>query len=150
MQARIDKPVPLRIFVAEDHYPDVRWLQVVLDDLAVAYSLVVVDDGASAIDFFLKRGRYSDALDPDIALLDLNLPKSSGIEILASIQDGRRRPVCILTSSSLERNMIVQRFGLNVQCYILKPIDEHKLLEAFDCFEHLKSLASRLRKTQHE
>jgi CheY-like chemotaxis protein len=87
--------------------------------------LTVVGDGVEALSFLRKEGRYADALQPELILLDLNLPKKDGREVLAEIKADpnlRRIPVVVLTTSSSEED-ILKIYDLHANCYITKPVD---------------------------
>jgi two-component system response regulator len=133
---------PLEIFVAEDNRADLRYLQIVLDDVGVSYNLHVAEDGEEAVDFFRRQGRFAAAPTPDIAFLDLNLPRLDGVQILASVPQGL--PLCILTGSPEEEAMVVHHFNLDVRCYIVKPVDGKKVLDALGSYDNLKDYAAHL------
>lgn len=132
---------PLHILIVEDTPADVRWIRLILDELNLICTLSVVEDGEHAVNFILKRNQYSSAPDPDIIFLDINLPKVNGMEVLEAIQGDKQHPVCILTSSIVEREVVLERFKLHFHCYILKPADREQILKAFQCFDRLKPIA---------
>ncbi len=133
---------PLEIFVAEDNRADLRYLQIVLDELGVNYHLHTAVDGEEAVAFFRREGRYAAAPTPDIAFIDLNLPKLNGVQILTAVPQGLA--LCILTGSPEEEAMVMHRFNLDIRCYIVKPIDRHKIIDAFGSYDHLKEYARQL------
>lgn len=120
-------------------------MQFTLNDLGIHHRLSTAADGEKVADFFLKRGDYAAAPDADIAFIDLYMPRLNGIEVLQAITDGKVWPVCVLTTSELEKQIVVERFKLDARCYIVKPIDEYKLIDAFECFDHLKPIAAEIR-----
>lgn len=116
---------PIEILMVEDNPGDVRLAQEALKDAKVSNTLRVVEDGAAALDFLYQRGEYANALRPDLILLDLNLPKKNGREVLEEIkQDAQLKtiPVVILTTSQAEED-IVRAYSLHANCYITKPVD---------------------------
>jgi CheY-like chemotaxis protein len=109
----------------EDHRGDVRLTQEALKDSKVLNHMSVVVDGVEAMAFLRREGKYGNAARPDLILLDLNLPKKDGREVLAEIKaDERLRsiPVVVLTTSSAEQD-IVKTYDLHANCYIRKPVD---------------------------
>jgi len=93
--------------------------------------LSIVDDGVKAIEFLRRQGPYSDAPRPDVVLLDLNLPRKDGREVLAEIKaDGNLRtiPIVVLTTSRAEQD-ILRVYRLNGNCYITKPVDFGQFIE---------------------
>jgi CheY-like chemotaxis protein len=134
----------IQLLAVEDNYADVYWLKLVLEQIGCVYALSVVTDGEAAVDFLLKRGRYGDAPTPDLILLDLNLPKLTGIEVLRAVPHARDLPICVMTSSIVERELLRQEFGIEGACYLIKPLDAAKLIGALKCFRHLKPVAQEL------
>ena len=120
---------PLEILMVEDNPGDIRLTEECLKDFRVDNKLHVVQDGEEAIGFLRKEDRFSRVPRPDLILLDLNLPKKDGREVLADIKkdsDLRRIPVVVLTTSSAEED-ILKAYDLQANCYITKPVD----LDAF-------------------
>jgi chemotaxis family two-component system response regulator Rcp1 len=116
---------PVEMLLVEDNPGDARLAIEALKDAKVHNSLSWVQDGVEAIAFLRREGAYSDAPRPDVILLDLNLPKKDGREVLADVkadEDLRRIPVVILTVSGAEED-IVKTYNLHANCYIRKPID---------------------------
>ena len=130
---------PVEILLVEDNPGDVRLTREALKDAKVANNLNVVNDGEQALDYLNRRGRFSDATRPDLILLDLNLPKIDGREVLASIKadsDLRRIPVVVLTTSSAEED-ILRSYDLHANCYVTKPVEFDsflKIVESIDDF----------------
>lgn len=128
---------PIEILLVEDSPGDVRLTQEVLRDGKVHNNLSVVDDGVKAIAFLTKTPPYSDAPHPDLILLDLNLPKKDGREVLEEIKANdylRRIPVVVLTTSRAEED-IVRAYDLHCNCYIAKPIDLDQFIKVVKSIE---------------
>jgi chemotaxis family two-component system response regulator Rcp1 len=116
---------PIDILMVEDNPGDVRLTIEALKEGKVRNNLHTVGDGVEALAFLRRQGRYIDAPRPDVVLLDLNLPKMSGQEVLAEMKedaDLRRIPVVILTVSKAEQD-ILKSYNLHANCYITKPVD---------------------------
>ena len=116
---------PIEILLVEDNPGDVRLIVEALRDGKVQNKLHIAQDGMEATAFLHKEGEYADALCPDIILLDLNLPKKDGPEVLAEIKEDpalKHIPVVILTSSQ-DKEDIVKTYNLHANCYVTKPID---------------------------
>lgn len=116
---------PIEILLVEDNPGDVRLTREALKDAKVANTLHVVEDGVSALDFLRRHPPFSDVPRPDLILLDLNLPRKNGREVLSEIKsDDRFRaiPVVILTTSQAEED-VLRAYNLHANCYITKPVD---------------------------
>lgn len=116
---------PIEILLVEDNPGDVRLTREVLRDGKVNNHLNVVQDGTEALAFLYRQGNYASAPRPDLILLDLNLPKKDGREVLVTIKEDdslRRIPVVILTTSQAEED-ILRAYNLHGNCYITKPVD---------------------------
>ena len=116
---------PIEILLVEDNPGDVRLTQEAFKDGKLSNRLHVVGDGVEAIAYLRRTGQYASAPRPDIILLDLNLPKKDGREVLATIKNDeelRRTPVVVLTTSKSEQD-ILKVYDLHANCYITKPID---------------------------
>lgn len=116
---------PVEILLVEDNPADVRLMKEGLKDAKMRNNLHVVEDGVNAMAYLRREGNYSNAVSPDIVLLDLNLPKKSGIEVLQEIKGDenlKKIPVVILTTSKSEED-IVKSYNLHANCYITKPVD---------------------------
>jgi two-component system, chemotaxis family, response regulator Rcp1 len=110
------------ILLVEDNLGDIRLIQEVLKESSLPHQLLTVRDGVAAIDFLFKRGEYTDVPRPDLIVLDLNLPKKDGREVLAEIKTNpnlKRIPVVVLSTSRNEED-IIQSYELHVNCYISK------------------------------
>ncbi len=119
------KATAIEILLVEDNPGDVRLTQEALKDGKVLNHLSVVRDGEEAMQFLRREAPHADAPRPDVVLLDLNLPRKDGREVLADIKadpDLRRIPVVILTTSNHERD-ILKAYDLAANCYITKPVD---------------------------
>lgn len=116
---------PIQTLLVEDNPGDVRLTVEALKDAKVYNTLHVVEDGVLALEFLYRRGAYRHAPRPDLVLLDLNLPRKNGREVLAEIKtDERLRtiPVVILTTSQAEED-VLKAYSLHANCYITKPVD---------------------------
>lgn len=116
---------PVEILLVEDNPGDVRLTREALRDAKVRNHLHVVDDGVRAVEFLRGQGDYASAVRPDLILLDLNLPRMSGLEVLQEIKtdpDLLRIPVVVLTSSQAERD-IASAYALHANCFVTKPVD---------------------------
>lgn len=113
------------ILLVEDTPSDVRLTQEALKDAKVLNTLHVVGDGVEAMDFLNRRGKYADVPRPDMILLDLNLPRKDGREVLAEIKADEnlmRVPVVVLTTSDAEED-ILRSYDLHANAYVKKPVD---------------------------
>ncbi len=121
MTEEIDEQ-PKIIFLVEDNKADIRLIEEALKNSSIFYELVTVRNGVDAMAYLRREGEYADALRPDLIVLDLNLPKKDGREVLEEIKSDsqlKRIPVIILTTSSNEDD-IHQSYDLNANCYITK------------------------------
>lgn len=115
----------IQVLLVEDNPGDVRLTKEALKEGKLLNQLTVVGDGVEALSFLRKEGMYADAPQPELILLDLNLPKKDGREVLAEIKADpnlRRIPVVVLTTSSSEED-ILKIYDLHANCYITKPVD---------------------------
>ncbi len=113
------------ILLVDDNPGDVRLAKEGLKESKVINNLHVVDDGVEAMAFLRKEGNYADAVTPDLILLDLNLPKKDGREVLAEIKgdkDLKRIPIVVLTTSQAEED-VMETYDLHANCYVTKPVD---------------------------
>ncbi len=116
---------PMEILLVDDNPGDVRLTAEALKDGEVENRLHTAKDGMEAIAFLRRKGRYTDAPRPDLILLDLNMPRMNGRQVLAEIKEDsalRHIPVVILTGSR-EMDDIVNTYDLHANCYVTKPID---------------------------
>ena len=117
--------MPAKILLVEDNPGDAELAREALENSKFINELFVVDDGVQAVEYLYQRGRYDKAPRPDIILLDLNLPRMDGREVLARIkndEDLKTIPVVILTSSEADED-ILRSYKLHANCYIKKPLD---------------------------
>jgi chemotaxis family two-component system response regulator Rcp1 len=129
---------PIEILMVEDNPGDVRLTVEALKEGKVRNNFHTVADGEEALAYLRRRGRYAEAARPDLILLDLNLPKKSGREVLAEIKDDpelRRIPVVILTVSQAEQD-ILKSYNLHANFYITKPVDLDQFLEVVKSIEN--------------
>jgi len=115
---------PIDILLVEDNPGDVRLTRELLKESKIRNSLTVVENGEDALAFLRQEDKYRDATCPDLILLDLNLPRKHGSEVLAAIKSDpelRRIPVVILTTSRAEED-IVKSYDLHANCYVSKPV----------------------------
>ena len=125
------------ILLVEDNPGDADLIMEVLEDSKIRNRLFVAEDGEEALNFLYKRGEFSDAPNPDLILLDLNLPRKDGREVLAEIKDDlnlRRIPVVVLTTSKAEED-IVKSYDLHANSYISKPVDIDQFIKVIRTFE---------------
>ncbi|HEY3433026.1 MAG TPA: response regulator [Rhodocyclaceae bacterium] len=116
---------PAEFLLVEDNPGDVRLTQEALKECKLRNNLSVVGDGVEALAFLRREGKYADAPKPDVILLDLNLPRKGGREVLAEIKADpilRRIPVVVITSSEAEQDVLAS-YDLHVNCYVNKPVD---------------------------
>lgn len=128
---------PIEILLVEDNPGDVRLTKEALKLGKVSNHLNVAEDGEQALAFLRREGPYAQAPNPDLILLDLNLPKKNGREVLEEIKADpslRRIPVVILTVSEAEQD-ILKSYNLHANCYITKPVDLDKFLTVIQSIE---------------
>ena len=125
---------PIEILLVEDSPGDARLVQEAFKEGKVVNSLSVVTDGEQAMAFLRREGGFASAPRPDLILLDLNLPKKDGREVLAEVKaDDKLKtiPVVILTMSQAEED-ILKTYNLHANCYITKPVDLEQFLKAIN------------------
>jgi len=125
------------ILLIEDNPGDARLTQEALKEGKVKNQLHIVTDGVEATDFLFKRNKYKDAPRPDLIILDLNLPKKNGQEVLTEIKVDetlKSIPVVILTTSKAEED-IIRSYNLHANCFLSKPIDLNKFFEVVKSIE---------------
>lgn len=136
MDPRNDQ-APIEILLVEDNPGDVRLTQEVLRDGRINNTLNVVGDGVEALAYLRREGAHRDARPQDLILLDLNLPRMGGREVLAQIKGDhelRKIPVIVLTTSSAESD-ILAAYELHANCYITKPVDLGRFVEVVRSIE---------------
>jgi CheY-like chemotaxis protein len=128
---------PIEILLVEDNPGDVRLAQEGMKEGKIANNLSVATDGEEAMAFLHREGNYADAPRPDLILLDLNLPKKDGREVLAEVKSDpnlRRIPVVVLTMSKAEED-IFRAYDNHANCYITKPIDLDQFIKVVQGIE---------------
>ena len=122
---------PIDILLVEDNPGDVVLTQEALEEGKIRNRLTVAEDGVEALALLRREGQYQEAPRPDLILLDLNLPRKDGREVLADIKADeqlRRIPVVVLTTSKAEED-ILKTYDLHANCYITKPVDLDQFIE---------------------
>ena len=125
------------ILIVEDNSGDARLMTEVLKDNRISNNLYVVKDGVEAMNFLYKKAPFSEVPYPDLIILDLNLPKKDGREVLAEIKsdnDLKKIPVVIMTSSQSQED-ILKTYNLHANCYITKPIDLNQFMKVVKSIE---------------
>lgn len=138
MELEQSSGIPIMILLVEDNPGDARLAQEALKESKLKNTLIIVGDGIEAMDYLNKKGKYENALKPDLILLDLNLPKKDGREVLKEIkQDERlkRIPVVILTISKAEED-ILKSYNLHANCYVTKPLDLDQFMKVVKSIEN--------------
>ena len=128
----------VEILLVEDNPGDIRLIVEVLKEGKINNNLSVVEDGEEALAYLRREGSYRDAIVPDIILLDLNLPKINGTEVLAEIKKDpllKYIPVIILTTSEAEQD-ILRAYDLHANCYITKPVNLEQFLTVVRSIEN--------------
>lgn len=126
------------ILIVEDNKGDARLIKEVFNENKVFNSLYFVNDGVEAMDFLFARGKYKGVPKPDLIILDLNLPRKDGREVLSEIKsdDGLKHiPVVIMTISQAEED-ILKSYNLHANCYVTKPIDLNQFIKVIKSIEN--------------
>lgn len=126
-----DTGVPIEVLLVEDDPGDVLMTREAFEDHKLGNRLQVVSDGEEALAYLRREGRFADAVRPDLVLLDLNLPRRDGREVLAEIKKDpnlQHIPVVVLTTSSLHED-ILRSYELHANAYVTKPVDFDKFIE---------------------
>ena len=129
---------PVEILLVEDNPGDARLTHELLKEGKVANKLHHVIDGVEAMSFLYRKGKYAGVVRPDLILLDLNLPKKDGREVLREMkqrEDLKRIPVVVLTTSKADQD-ILHSYDLNANCYIAKPVDLNKFISVIRSIEN--------------
>lgn len=130
--------MPIEVLLVEDNPGDAQLTRIALEDSKISIHLNVVEDGVEAMAFLRKQDKYAKAAHPDIILLDLNLPKKDGREVLAEIKGDenlKRIPVVVLTTSQAEED-ILKAYNLSANCYITKPVDFDQFVKIVQSIEN--------------
>ncbi|HBF33464.1 TPA: response regulator [Candidatus Sumerlaeota bacterium] len=128
---------PIEILLVEDNPGDVRLTQEALSDAKVRNNLHIAGNGEEAMDFLRRKGKFEGVARPDLVLLDLNLPKKNGMEVLDEMKHDetlRTIPVVILTTSEAERD-ISKAYNSHANCYIAKPLDLDQFVKVIKTIE---------------
>jgi CheY-like chemotaxis protein len=142
----IENARAIQILMVEDNPGDVRLTREAFKDGRVWNCLHVVEDGVAALDFLHRRPPFDEAPQPDIILLDLNLPRMDGREVLSVIKsDPRLRviPVVVLTTSQAEED-VLRAYNLNANCYVTKPVDLEQFIRIVQAIENFWLTVVRL------
>ncbi len=118
-------PTPIEVLLVEDDPGDVLMTREAFEDYKVHNNLAVVTDGAEALAYIRREGQYADVPRPDLVLLDLNLPRRDGREVLAEIKNDpelRQIPVVVLTTSQADED-VLRSYQLHANAYVTKPVD---------------------------
>jgi CheY-like chemotaxis protein len=127
----------IEILLVEDNPGDVNLTRIALADREINVNLSVVADGVEAMNFLHRRGEYYQAIHPDLILLDWNLPRKDGREVLVEIKADeklQRIPVVVLTTSQAEED-ILKAYNLHANCYITKPVDFNQFVHIIQSIE---------------
>jgi two-component system, chemotaxis family, response regulator Rcp1 len=128
---------PIEILLVEDNPGDSRLAKEALKDSKLKNNLYIAEDGIEAMDFLHQIGKYSKMPRPDLIILDLNLPKKDGREVLAEVKNDeglKRIPVVILTISKAEED-ILKTYNLHANCYVTKPLDLDQFMKVVKSIE---------------
>lgn len=128
---------PIEVLLVEDNPGDVRLMVEALKDAKVNNNLSVAINGEEAMAFIRREGAYSDAPTPDLIMLDLNLPKKDGREVLEEIKedpDFKHIPVVVITTSGAEED-IIKSYSLHANCYITKPVNFEQFIKVVHSIE---------------
>jgi CheY-like chemotaxis protein len=128
---------PIEILLVEDNPGDVRLTRESLYDARIHNNMIVASDGLEAMACLRREGKYADATRPDLILLDLNLPRMNGFEVLNEIKEDptlKRIPVVVLTTSQAEQD-IIQSYDLYANAYVTKPVDLEQFVKVLKSIE---------------
>jgi CheY-like chemotaxis protein len=142
----VDQHNGLSVLHVEDNVGDVRLIAEAFKETGRSHRVAVVCDGAEALDYLYRRGRYAKAPHPDLVLLDLNLPKKSGLEVLDQIKaDSKLKhiPVIVFTSSAAPFD-INRAYDFHANCYVTKPAELNDLFRVISLIERLWLEAAKL------
>jgi len=128
---------PIEILLVEDSPSDAKLTMEALEAGKIANRLNHVEDGVEAMDFLRRQGKYAKATRPDLIMLDLNLPKKDGREVLKELKNDpslKTIPIIVLTTSRSDKD-VLQSYELNANCYITKPVDFEHFIEVVESIE---------------
>ncbi|MCR9014114.1 response regulator [Aquiflexum gelatinilyticum] len=128
---------PIHILLVEDNEGDIFMTREAFEDFKIKNKISVARDGKEAIDFLLKENKYKEIEDPDLVILDINLPKKSGHEVLKSIKENPKTqhiPVIMLSTSSSEKDITLS-YQNRANCYITKPVEADEFMKAITSIE---------------
>lgn len=128
---------PLEVLLIEDCYDDIFLMKELLKDSQTLINLNIVNDGEKAIDYLFKKNNFDKTITPDLIILDLNLPKVDGREVLNILKNNdqyKTIPIIVLTTSRSEED-INSAYFTNANCYITKPIDLQEFLKVLKTIE---------------
>ncbi len=136
----ITKSLPrfIEILLVEDSPADILLTREAFKNNKLVNEIHVVEDGIQAMDFLYRRGKYASAPRPDMILLDLNLPRKNGREVLSEIkadEDLRSIPIVVLTTSDDDED-ILKAYHLNANCYVVKPVGFDNFMKAMQSIRH--------------
>lgn len=134
----------LRLLVVEDNEGDLYWLKLIVEEAGLLTEIQEASNGEEA----LRLLQSPDCRVPDLLFLDLNIPRLEGMEVLHTLKSDEklsRLPVCVVTGSLMERERISHLFGIDIRCYVRKPISLNALIDALDSYEPLQPTARELR-----
>jgi CheY-like chemotaxis protein len=132
------QPKHIEILLVEDSPADVLITREALNEAKLLNTIHVAEDGEDAMDFLCRRGKFASAPRPDLILLDLNLPRKNGRELLAEIKaDDNLKliPVVVLTTSSAEED-VLRSYNLHANCYVVKPVEFDSFVKAVQSIQH--------------
>lgn len=128
---------PIEILLVEDNLGDARLAVEALRESKLHNNLTHVKDGVEAMDYLRRKNQYSQVPPPDLILLDLNLPRKDGREVLAEVKEDpelRRVPVVVMTTSEAEQDLL-QSYDLHANAYVVKPIDLDRFMDIVHAIE---------------
>ena len=140
----------IEILLVEDNPGDVRLIQEALKDAKIKIILNVVNDGVEAMEYIRQEGIHKDVSRPDLVLLDLNMPKKNGLEVLSEIKGDdalKQIPVVILTVSKNEED-VIKSYNSHANCFITKPVDFIQFLNVVKSIENFWLTVVKLPKTE--
>jgi two-component system, chemotaxis family, response regulator Rcp1 len=143
---------PIEILMVEDSPGDVRLTVEALREAKVLNHISVVEDGVEAMAFLRREGEYADAPRPDLILLDLNLPRKDGREVLAQVKTDPSLaliPIVVLTTSQAEQD-VLKSYELHANCYVTKPVDLDQFISVIKSVESFWLTVVRLPKIESD